>query len=83
MQSERTKWTDERLDDLFVLIRSMDEKLDARFDKVDARFDKVDARFETLETKVDRRFDNLTYTLIAVLIAVVTALGGIATAQTI
>lgn len=55
MQAERTRWTDERIDDLADLIRAMDAKLDRGFDKIDERFDKVDERFE----RIDERFERL------------------------
>jgi hypothetical protein len=39
---ERTKWTDERVDDLV-------SHVDARFTQVDRRFDEVDRRFDRVE----------------------------------
>jgi Flp pilus assembly protein TadB len=40
--AERTKWTDERVDDLVT-------NVDRRFDGVDRRFDLVDRRFDRVE----------------------------------
>jgi hypothetical protein len=40
--AERTRWTDERVDDRF-------DGVDRRFDQVDRRFDQVDRRFDRVE----------------------------------
>ena len=48
MAMERSRWNDERLDDLAGAI-------DKRFDQVDNRFDQVDNRFD----RVDREFDRV------------------------
>jgi hypothetical protein len=45
METMRSTWTDERLDD--------------GFGHLDRRFDEVGRRFERLETSVDRRFDTV------------------------
>lgn len=49
---ERTRWTDERVDDLV-------SHVDARFDAVDSRFDNVERRFDDARQDVDRRFDRV------------------------
>jgi hypothetical protein len=49
MESMRSTWTDQRLDDFAV-------HTDQRFDIVDKRFDAVDRRFDSLERRMDAGF---------------------------
>ena len=46
---ERTKWTDERVDDLVSHVDACFTQVDRRFDEVDRRFDCVDRRFDRVE----------------------------------
>ena len=52
---ERSRWTDERLDDLAGGIGNRFDQVDIRFDQVDNRFAQVDKRFD----RVDREFDRV------------------------
>ena len=52
---ERSRWTDERLDDLAGGIGNRFDQVDKRFDQVDNRFAQVDKRFD----RVDREFDRV------------------------
>ena len=52
---ERSRWTDERLDDLAGGIGNRFDQVDKRFDQVGNRFDQVDNRFD----RVDREFDRV------------------------
>ena len=56
MESARTTWTDERLDDLSRHVENGFARLDARFEHFEGR---VDARFDSLESRVDVRFEHL------------------------
>jgi hypothetical protein len=59
MESMRSTWTDERMDDL-------NSRVDELSRHMDARFDSVDRRLETLEGRMDRRLDTLQYTMIRI-----------------
>lgn len=61
--TERSRWTDERMDDFVAHIT-------ARFDQVDARFAEIDRRFHRLEMRVDR----LSWLLAGVLVTQLVAL---------
>lgn len=61
---ERSRWTDERIDERFdrvgadirALRTEMKEgfaRIDKRFDQVDKRFDTIDKRFERVDDKFD------------------------------
>ena len=52
---ERSRWTDERFDDLAGGIGNRFDQVDKRFDQVDNRFAQVDKRFD----RVDREFDRV------------------------
>jgi len=52
---ERSRWNDERLDDLAGAIGNRFDQVDNRFDRVDDRFAQVDNRFD----RVDREFDRV------------------------
>jgi len=52
---ERSRWTDERIDDLAGGMRDGFDRVVRRFDQVDKRFDHIDTRFEG----VDRRFEQV------------------------
>jgi hypothetical protein len=60
METMRSTWTDERLDDLTRRmdggfervardIRELRSEMNARFERVDARFERVDARFDSMQ----------------------------------
>jgi hypothetical protein len=49
---ERSRWTDERIDDLAGGMRDGFDRVDRRFDQVDNRFDGVDRRFEQVHTEL-------------------------------
>jgi hypothetical protein len=52
MESKRTNWNDDRLDEL-------SRRVDEGFKEMRAGFARVDERFERLDEKFDRRFDSL------------------------
>ncbi len=54
METMRSTWTDERLDDLNARVDRGFEQVDKRFEQVDKRFEQVDRRFERMEGKFDR-----------------------------
>ena len=57
----REAWTDERLDDL-------KERMEAGFREVTGEIRDVKQEVKDLRESIDRKFDRLTYTLIAALI---------------
>lgn len=72
IQPPRTRWPDERLDDLNELIdgfaqierdmRPLKAEIDQRFDRIDDHFNRIDGRFEGIDgrfDKVDDRFDRV------------------------
>jgi tetrahydromethanopterin S-methyltransferase subunit G len=67
METMRSTWTDERLDDL-------SKKVDDGFDRVDRRFDKVDARLETLDARLDGIQRTMIQSSVGMTAAIVTAL---------
>jgi hypothetical protein len=78
MTDERTRWTDERIDDFSGRLGRFEGRVDSRFDRFESR---VDERFERLEghvdagfDRVDARFDALNRTMIASMATIVAAL---------
>ena len=53
MAVERTRWTDERLDDLAARMNDQYAELVPKLDRLDNRFDRIEDKFERLESKVD------------------------------
>jgi hypothetical protein len=49
---ERSRWTDERLDDLVTTTRDGFDRVDRRFEQVDKRFEHVDRRFEQVHSEL-------------------------------
>jgi hypothetical protein len=60
METMRSTWTDERLDDLTARmdkgfdrvdtdVRELRAEMNARFERVDSRFERVDARFDSMQ----------------------------------
>jgi hypothetical protein len=47
---ERTKWTDERVDDLVSHVDACFTQVDRRFDEVDRRFDRVEGDIKDLRS---------------------------------
>jgi hypothetical protein len=76
MQSERTTWNDDCLDDLAGEIRTLRKQIDDRFDRTDERFDRTDDRFAAQAALIERRFDRLTYGLIYSMAGILAAFGG-------
>ncbi len=59
MEAMRSRWTDDRMDDLVQRVDAGFAQVDARFAQVDARFAQVDARFtEVHEDIAALRVDN-------------------------
>jgi hypothetical protein len=54
MAVERSRWSDERLDDLAVRMNDQYAELIAKIDRLDARMDRFEARMDRFEEKVDR-----------------------------
>jgi hypothetical protein len=52
MAMERSRWTDERLDDLAGAIGNRFDQVDHRFDQVDNRFDRVDREFDRVHEDI-------------------------------
>jgi hypothetical protein len=48
---ERSRWTDERIDDLAGGMCDGFDRVDRRFDQVDKRFEGIDRRFEQVHTE--------------------------------
>jgi tetrahydromethanopterin S-methyltransferase subunit G len=53
MAVERTRWSEERLDDLAARMNDQYTELVAKLDRLDNRFDRIEDRFERLDSKVD------------------------------
>ena len=62
-----------RIDDVRAAVRSLEERMDRRFDQIDSRFAVIDHRF----LGIDTRLDKITNLLLALLIAVIGGLGGV------
>ena len=43
MESARTRWNDDRLDDLATQVGKLEMRMDSRFDRLEARFDRLQA----------------------------------------
>jgi hypothetical protein len=80
MESARTTWTDERLDDLNRHIESGFARLDARFEhfevRVDARFEHLEARIDTLQRTLIQLSAGMMTGIVATLVTVVLTRGG-------
>lgn len=55
-------------------VRSLEQRMDSRFEAVDRRFDTVDRRIDSLDDKVSRQFVWLVGIQVTILVAVVGAL---------
>jgi tetrahydromethanopterin S-methyltransferase subunit G len=55
-------------------VRSLEQRMDSRFEAVDRRFDTVDRRIDSLDDKVSRQFGWLVGIQVTILVAVVGAL---------
>ena len=64
--AERTKWTDERIDDAMG-------RIDGRFDTVDKRFDRVEGDLKELRQRVDYLWGSM---LIGFMVVIATVLLG-------
>jgi len=62
METMRSTWTDQRLDDL-------SQRVDAGFNRVDARLDKLDARLDGIQRTMIQTSAGMTATIVAALIA--------------
>ncbi len=57
----------QKMDDRFQKIDERFQKVDDRFQKVDDRFGQMDVRFVHLESRMNRRFDDMAATMNAIL----------------
>jgi len=60
--------------DIRDAVRSLEHRVDARFEAIDRRFDTVDRRLDSLDDKVSRQFVWLVGIQVTTLVAIVTAL---------
>jgi hypothetical protein len=67
---ERTKWTDERVDDLVSHVDARFTQVDRRFDEVDRRFDRVEGDINELRSLVWWLWATTIITILGVLVAV-------------
>ena len=83
--AERSRWTDERMDDFVAHITARFDQIDARFATMDSRFDRLEARIGRLEVRMDRleiRVERLSWLMAGVLmtqLVVLALLGYVAT----
>jgi hypothetical protein len=70
----REKRTDHRLDDLNQKVDDGFESVDERFKEVDKRFDKVEGKINALDGKFDKKFDRLTFWILASAAGIITTL---------
>jgi predicted nuclease with TOPRIM domain len=61
MESKRTNWNDDRLDELsrrvddgFKEMRAGFARIDEKFDRVEKKFDRIDARFDGVGERIDK-----------------------------
>ncbi len=70
METVRSKWTDERLDDFLAEFHDFRTETRSEFvalrAEINARFDSVNARFDSLNARFDSRFDSLNRTMIGI-----------------
>jgi hypothetical protein len=69
--AERSRWTDERMDDFVAHITARFDQVDARFAEIDRRFDRLETRFDRLEIRMDRleiRVERLTWVTAAMIV---------------
>jgi hypothetical protein len=62
-----------RIDDVRAAVRSLEERMEHRFNQIDSRFTLVDKRF----LGIDARLDKMTNLLVALLVAVIGGMGGV------
>ena len=62
-----------RIDDVRAAVRSLEERMEHRFNQIDSRFTLVDQRF----LGIDARLDKMTNLLVALLVAVIGGMGGV------
>jgi hypothetical protein len=87
----RESWPDDRLNELdkkvavgfakaderFNVVDERFDVIDERFKEVDKRFDKVEGKIDTLDGKFDKKFDRLTFWILASGAGIITTLIGI------
>lgn len=85
--SERSSWTDERMDDFVAHLTARFDQVDARFANLEARMDggfaRIEARLDRMDARTDRILDQLfatqrqiavgAWAIVAVLVAQVVA----------
>jgi hypothetical protein len=71
--SEKLEEQTMRIDDARAAVRSLEERMDHRFDQIDSRFVLIDQRF----LGIDSRLDKMTHLLVALLVAVIGGMGGV------
>jgi hypothetical protein len=52
MATDRTAWSDERIDDMVAALKENFDRIDRRFDAIEKRFDLMDGRFELLHEEL-------------------------------
>lgn len=58
---------------MYVMLRRLEGRIDARFERVDAQFERVDAQFARVDArfdKVDERFDRIEAEIVDLKVAV-------------
>ena len=69
-----------RIDDVRAAVRSLEERMDRRFDQLEQRFAAIDQRFTLVDQHflgIDARLDKMTNLLVALLVAVIGGMGGV------
>ena len=69
-----------RIDDVRAAVRSLEERMDRRFDQLEQRFAAIDQRFTLVDQRflgIDARLDKMTNLLVALLVAVIGGMGGV------
>jgi len=69
METMRSTWTDERLDDLAKRVDDLAQRVDAGFARIDARVDKLEARLDSMQRTMLQTSVGMTATIVAALIA--------------
>lgn len=69
METMRSTWTDERLDDLSKRVDEGFNRVDSRLDNVGARLDKLDARLDGIQRTMIQSSVGMTAAIVAALLA--------------
>jgi hypothetical protein len=68
METMRSTWTDERLDDLAKRVDGLGHRMDAGFARIDSRLEKLDERLDAMQRTMIQASMGMTAAIVAALI---------------